>query len=231
MRNKIFALVSLLMVLSMVLAACGPAPTPETVEVEVVKTVVVVEEGQTVVVTATPEPEVVVPAAEFKSKDPTTFVVAQFGEPETLDPALAYETAGGEIIQNVYSKLIEYEREKPTTFVPELALEVPSVENGGISADGLTYTWKIRTGVTFHDGAEMTPSDVAYTFQRGLLQGGTASPQWLMTEPFFGVGVDDISLLVDPEGNLAVVSAQGGLGLRRPVGGIEADKVAVLLGR
>jgi peptide/nickel transport system substrate-binding protein len=201
MRNKLFGLVSLLIVLSMVLAGCAQ-PTPETIEVEVVKTVEIIKEGETIIVTATPEPEVVVPAAEFKSKDPATFVVAQFGEPETLDPALAYETAGGEIIQNVYSKLIEYEREKPTTFVPELALEVPTVENGGISADGLTYTFKIRTGVTFHDGAEMTPSDVAYTFQRGLLQGGTASPQWLMTEPFFGVGIDDISVLVDPEGNL-----------------------------
>ncbi len=48
----------------------------------------------------------------------------------------------------------------------------------------------------------MTPSDVAYSFQRGLLQGGTASPQWLLTEPFFGVGVDDVSLLVDPDGTL-----------------------------
>jgi peptide/nickel transport system substrate-binding protein len=34
------------------------------------------------------------------------------------------------------------------------------------------------------------------------LQGGTSSPQFLLTEPFFGVGTDDISLLVDPEGSL-----------------------------
>jgi peptide/nickel transport system substrate-binding protein len=191
--RKVFAVLSLLVVASMMLTACGGAATPQTI----VQTVVV--EGKPQVVEVTPTAP---PAAEFKSKDPTTLVVAQFGEPETLDPALAYETAGGEIIQNVYSKLIEYDREKPTTFVPELALEVPSAENGGISADGLVYTWKIRTGVKFHDGADMTPSDVAYTFQRGLLQGGTASPQWLMTEPFFGVGIDDISLLVDPDGNL-----------------------------
>ncbi len=203
MRNKLFIVMSLIVAASMLLAACA-TPTAETVvETVVVKEVVtqeVVKEGETVVVTATPEPAAA--AAEFNSKDPTTLVNAVFGEPETLDPALAYETAGGEIIQNVYDKLIDYDREKPTTFIPQLALEVPTVENGGISADGLTYTFKIRTGVKFHDGADMTPADVAYTFQRGLLQGGTASPQWLMTEPFFGVGIDDISLLVDPEGNL-----------------------------
>ncbi len=64
------------------------------------------------------------------------------------------------------------------------------------------YTFKIRQGVKFHEGGDLTPEDVAYSFQRGLLQGGTHSPQWLLTEPFFGVGIDDISLLVDPEGNL-----------------------------
>ena len=203
MRNKLFILLSLIVAVSMVLAACAPTEVVKTVvvekEKEVVKTVEVLKEGQTVVVTATPEPVV---AAEFKSKDSTTLVTVSFGEPETLDPALAYETAGGEIIQNVYDKLIDYDREKPTTFIPQLALEVPTVENGGISADGTVYTFKIRTGVKFHDGADMTPSDVAFTFQRGLLQGGTASPQWLMTEPFFGVGIDDIALLVDPEGSL-----------------------------
>jgi len=48
----------------------------------------------------------------------------------------------------------------------------------------------------------MTPSDVAYTFQRGLLQGGTASPQWLFTEPVLGVGIYDIAEVVDPTGAL-----------------------------
>jgi peptide/nickel transport system substrate-binding protein len=38
---------------------------------------------------------------------------------------------------------------------------------------------------------------VAYSFQRGLLQGGYSSPQWLLAEPFFGVGNDDITVLVD----------------------------------
>jgi ABC-type transport system substrate-binding protein len=130
------------------------------------------------------------------SKDPTTFVNATVSEPETLDPALDYEEAGAQIIQNVYETLVFYDGEATDKFVPQLA------ESWEISDDGITWTFHIRSGVKFHDGGELTPSDVAYSFQRGLLYGGISSPQWLLAEPFFGVGIDDISLLVDPEGNL-----------------------------
>lgn len=101
---------------------------------------------------------------------------------------------------NVYNSLIFYDKTAPDHFVPELALEVPSLENGGISADGRTYTFHIRPDVHFHNGALLTPEDVAYTFQRGLLQGGSASPQWLLAEPLLGVA--DVSLLVDQTGAL-----------------------------
>ena len=206
MRNKLFVLVSLLIAATMVLGACAPAQTatPAVQQpggvTEIVKTVEVMVQGTPQVVTATPEPTQ--PPAEFKSKDPTTFVESTIGEPETLDPALDYETAGGEVVSNVYETLVWYNREKPAEFIPQLATEVPTVDNGGISQDGKTYTFKIRKGVKFHSGNELTPTDVAYTFQRGLLQGGTASPQWLLTEPFLGVGIDDVSLLVDPNGGL-----------------------------
>ena len=132
------------------------------------------------------------------SADPTTYVQATFGEPQTLDPALDYETAGASVLINLYDTLIFYERENPNVFVPQLATEVPSLANGGISPDGKTYTFKIRPGVKFHDGSLMTPSDVAYTFQRGILQGGSVSPQWLLTEPLLGNGIYDIAELIDP---------------------------------
>ncbi len=127
------------------------------------------------------------------AKDPGTMVVASFGDPETLDPALDYETAGAEIIDNTYETLVFYEKNDPTKFIPQLA------ESWDISDDGSTYTFHIRKGVKFHNGDELTPEDVAYSFRRGLLQGGSDSPQWLLAEPFFGIGTYDIAELVNPD--------------------------------
>ncbi|HSO13844.1 MAG TPA: ABC transporter substrate-binding protein, partial [Anaerolineales bacterium] len=182
--RKLFALLSLLVVAGMLLAACG---TPATEAPATEEPAPAAEE---------PAPVAEEPAA-FKSKDPTTLVIATIGEPETLDPALAYETAGGEIIQNVYETLVFYDGEATDKFVPQLA------ESWEVSTDGTVYTFKMRSGVKFHDGADMTASDAAYSFQRGLLFGGYSGPQWLLAEPFFGIGTDDISIVVDGEGACA----------------------------
>jgi len=194
--KRLATAIGLLAIASMIITACGPTTTgtPQVI----VQTQIVQVQGtpQVITVTATPEPPKV---TEFNSKDPTTLVYAKFGDVDTLDPALDYETAGGEILQNVYDTLVFYNKGNPVEYIPQLATEVPSKENGGISADGMTYTFKIRQGVKFHDGTDMTPGDVAYTFQRGLLQGGTASPQWLFYEAFFGTGLSDIAELVDPD--------------------------------
>jgi peptide/nickel transport system substrate-binding protein len=48
-------------------------------------------------------------------------------------------------------------------FIPNLATEIPTVENGGISKDGLTWTIKLRPDVTWHDGQPFTADDVAFT--------------------------------------------------------------------
>jgi hypothetical protein len=106
MRNKVYTLFSLLILASFVLGACAQpaAPTPETI----IQTVVVEKEGETVIQTVevevTPVPEEVAPV-EIKSKDPTTFINASFGEPNSLDPAYDYETAGSEILNNVLETL------------------------------------------------------------------------------------------------------------------------------
>ncbi len=48
--------------------------------------------------------------------------------------------------------------------VPKLAAEIPSIENGGISEDGLTITWKLRENLTWSDGTDLTADDVVFTW-------------------------------------------------------------------
>jgi peptide/nickel transport system substrate-binding protein len=47
--------------------------------------------------------------------------------------------------------------------VPELVSEAPTTANGGISANGLNWRLKLRSGVTWHDGAPFSAEDVKYT--------------------------------------------------------------------
>ena len=119
--------------------------------------------------------------------DPNIFVFVGSGDAETLDPSKAYDTASSEIIFQYYENLLAYKEGSLDEFVPMLATEVPSVANGLISADGKTYTFPIRKGVKFHNGAELTPEDVEYSFERNILADPTGGPMWMLIEPLFGV--------------------------------------------
>src|SRR5690349_6918252 len=121
---KLFALLSLLVLASMILSACGGA-APAT------QAPAATDEPAGTEAPASTEPPTT--GGNFTSKDPTTFVAVEFGEPETLDPALDYETAGGEIIQNVYETLVFYDGEATDKFVPQLA------ESWETSEDGTVY--------------------------------------------------------------------------------------------
>ena len=116
-------------------------------------------------------------------KYPDIFTEVTIGEPQFLDPAVDYETAGGEVLQNVYETLIWYQQgtESVTVLVPRLATVVPSIANGGISADGKNYTFTLRTGVQFHSGGtNMTADDVVYSIQRVLAIHDPDGPSWIL---------------------------------------------------
>lgn len=117
------------------------------------------------------------------AKNPDTMVETTIGDPESLDPSWAYDTASGEVIFNVYETLVFPNKGSATDFVPMLATK------WDISQDGKTYTFTIRQGVKFHDGSPLTPEDVAYSFWRGMIQDRSGGPQWIMLQPFFGLNV------------------------------------------
>src|ERR687892_639466 len=103
------------------------------------------------------------------------FVHALDGEPITLDPArAALGEYGEQAIIQVYEFLVDIGPDGPEP-IPGLASEVPSEENGLISDDGLTYTFPLREGVTFHDGSELTAAIVS--MEAVEANGGVAAGQ------------------------------------------------------
>ena len=148
----------------------------------------------------------------FADPDPATYVKLAARSPETLDPALAYDPASADALQNIYEGLITSDRSDPNTFRPALAEVVPTIDNGGLSADGLTYTFTVRNGVTFHEGGTLQAHDVAYSIRRQLLQSDPTGPAWLFLEPL--LGLDDVTqemangaYVGDPEGLRANATA------------------------
>jgi peptide/nickel transport system substrate-binding protein len=187
-QKKWFAISSILIIVSMILAACQPQTIIETVVV----TEVVEREGETVIetqiveveVTPTPEPEESMPSLsevspEFKNPD-TYVVITGAGEQETMDPAWMYDTASSSIATNIYEGLVFFNRERTDEFIPALATDWE------ISEDGTTWTFNIRDGVSFHQGGTLEPHDIAYTNHRALLQGRIDGPHWMTYDAFFG---------------------------------------------
>jgi len=145
--------------------------------------------------------------------NPDTIIKRVIGEPETLDPAYAYDSASGEVIFNIAENLIAYDGEKLNEFVPELSTVVPTIDNGYMSEDGLTYTFVIRKGVKFQNGDTLTPEDVEYSFERNMLASQFGGPTWMYLEPLTGyqyleysvpefVGVGEWADLFNEDGSL-----------------------------
>jgi peptide/nickel transport system substrate-binding protein/oligopeptide transport system substrate-binding protein len=92
-------------------------------------------------------------------------------DPRSLDPALSTDVPTGRAVSYVFDGL--------TRFTPEARVEPGLAERWEVSTDGLTYTFHLRHGVTFHDGQPFTANHVIRTFQRALdpaTKGGRAEP-------------------------------------------------------
>jgi ABC-type transport system substrate-binding protein len=112
------------------------------------------------------------PASTTPVKGGTLTVTFQ-GEPTGLDPAIAWENESMSIERLTYQTFLTYASESGeagTELVPDLATEVPSGDNGGISADGLVYTFHLRKGVKFAPpvNRDVTAQDFKYSFERML---------------------------------------------------------------
>ncbi len=92
---------------------------------------------------------------------PTTLRIAQMREPMALNPALENGTSSTQWGMLLFSYLVKFD--DTGKLVGDLATEIPSLSNGGISRDGLTITYHVRPGVRFADGVPLTAADAAYS--------------------------------------------------------------------
>jgi peptide/nickel transport system substrate-binding protein len=83
--------------------------------------------------------------------------------PDNLNPFVGLNSQCWAVWHLNYDMLFGY-KASDVTPSPELAAEIPTVENGGISADGKTITVKLRQGVKWQDGEPFTAKDVAFTW-------------------------------------------------------------------
>ncbi len=105
--------------------------------------------------------------------EPQVLTYVQSGEPKTLDPAVSVDDPAGIIIRNVYGRLVDLTPDGVDTR-PDLA------ESWEVSDDGLTYTFYLREGVTFHDGTPFTAEAVKSSFERTMVIGEGYS--WMLTD-------------------------------------------------
>ncbi len=129
----------LALILAIGLTACGGGATPQT-----------------------PEPTIA-PTAMSKRGIGGTLRMQYWEAPTTLNPHLTLSIKDWEAARITYEPLASYDENGE--LVAFLALEIPSLENGGVAEDGTSVTWKLRPDVIWSDGTAFTAEDVVFTYE------------------------------------------------------------------
>ena len=83
--------------------------------------------------------------------------------PTLLNPHFAVGAKDADGCRIFYEPLAAWDPEG--NLVPVLAAEIPDLENGGVAADGMSVTWKLKTGVEWHDGRPFSADDVVFNWE------------------------------------------------------------------
>jgi peptide/nickel transport system substrate-binding protein len=103
------------------------------------------------------------------------------------DPDIFYEIEGNAVVTSVYEGLVRY-ASGSTTIEPALA------QSWSISPDGLTYTFHLRPGVTFHDGTQVDSQAAAFSFARRT--GVNSAPAYMLANVVSTQTPDPLTFIV-----------------------------------
>ncbi|MCG8351513.1 MAG: peptide ABC transporter substrate-binding protein [Chloroflexales bacterium] len=88
--------------------------------------------------------------------------VGLFQEPTTTNSYFTTKSVDGYVSNLVFEPLVQVNTE--SQYEPSLAVEVPTLQNGGVSEDGKTITYKLAQDVIWSDGEPFTSADVKFTY-------------------------------------------------------------------
>ncbi|NJM83262.1 MAG: ABC transporter substrate-binding protein [Tabrizicola sp.] len=114
----------------------------------------------------------------------------------SIDPHEAFEFSGVDMNNNVYDTLIELDPVKPDELVPGLA------ESWTVSDDGMTYTFKMKSGITFSSGNPVTAEDAALSLRRVVKLNKT--PAFIITQ--FGLTPENVDQMVTFDGDTVTLT-------------------------
>jgi peptide/nickel transport system substrate-binding protein len=211
MSRKLFAVVSFVVLASMLMTACQPqiqtvvtvvAGTPQVVVTQVEK-----------VVTATPVPPTAAPTAKPAAPSDTAVLALQ-QEPDTLHPFIGAMMART-IVDSALFPGCMLQNEK-AEWIPMGCEQVPTIENGGAKfvGDGadkhLEVTYKIKKGWRFTDGTPVTSKDVIYTWKLIMDPDFEIADRSAYEKVYDVVAVDDATFVTKFMSNAQAKQAEAG---------------------
>jgi peptide/nickel transport system substrate-binding protein len=152
MKKRLWLALNLLAVGAVALAACAPAATTEA--------------PQPTSPPATSPPQATAPPPPTDTPAPAfsgTAIITFVQQPTTLNPIYATQWFSTITTQFWLKGLWSFDPNNQP--IPEIASEIPTPENGGLSADGLTLTINLRDDVVWSDGEPLTALDFVFTYE------------------------------------------------------------------
>ncbi len=160
----LFTLLAVITVLALALTACG---TPKVEEPAA--------EAPAAEAPAAEEPAAEAPAAE-EVMEPKVVTFAWTQEPDSLSPF--YTQMWFSAVMQQLFLCWAWEYDDANLAYPHLVSEMPSVENGGISEDGLTITLHLRDNIVWSDGEPITSTDFKFTYDMVMTDANTVGSQY-----------------------------------------------------
>ena len=139
------------------------------------------------------------PVALMAETPADTLVIADaIDDIVSIDPAEAFEFSGTDLINNVYDTLVELDPANRGTLVPGLA------ESWSVSDDGLTFTFKMKSGVTFSSGNPVRAEDAAWSLQRVIKLNKT--PAFILAQ--FGLTPENVDQMITATADSVVMKIE-----------------------